>query len=117
MMVHVCTFREKKNFQDVDPAKVANEGDLVIFDYKATVDGKLPLLFFRLEGWHQHPTGNVGKACAPQDKGQKRNQTEKGKTLPPLLRPHFPEKEKRRIWEQPPNRSSVFEKLFKSCFL
>jgi len=30
----------QKNFQDVDPAKVANEGDLVIFDYKATVDGK-----------------------------------------------------------------------------
>ena len=30
----------QKNFQDVDPAKVANEGDLVVFDYKATVDGK-----------------------------------------------------------------------------
>ncbi len=30
----------QKNFEDVDPAKVANEGDLVVFDYKATVDGK-----------------------------------------------------------------------------
>ena len=29
----------EKNFEDVDPAKVANEGDLVVFDYKATVDG------------------------------------------------------------------------------
>tara|TARA_Y100001970_G_scaffold246738_1_gene314900 strand:- start:774 stop:2213 length:1440 start_codon:yes stop_codon:yes gene_type:complete len=29
----------QKNFEEVDPAKVANEGDLVIFDYKATVDG------------------------------------------------------------------------------
>ena len=31
--------KSQKNFVDVDPAKVANEGDLVIFDYKATVDG------------------------------------------------------------------------------
>ena len=30
----------QKNFVEVDPAKVANEGDLVTFDYKATVDGK-----------------------------------------------------------------------------
>ena len=29
-----------KKFCWVDDAKVANEGDLVIFDYKATVDGK-----------------------------------------------------------------------------
>ena len=32
--------KSQKNFVDVDDAKVANEGDLVIFDYKATVDGK-----------------------------------------------------------------------------
>tara|TARA_B100000686_G_scaffold228981_1_gene236328 strand:+ start:57 stop:1475 length:1419 start_codon:yes stop_codon:yes gene_type:complete len=32
--------KNQKNFVDVDPAKVANEGDLVVFDYKATVDGK-----------------------------------------------------------------------------
>jgi len=32
--------KSQKNFEDVDPAKVANEGDLVVFDYKATVDGK-----------------------------------------------------------------------------
>ena len=32
--------KSQKNFEDVDPAKVANEGDLVIFDYKATVEGK-----------------------------------------------------------------------------
>ncbi len=32
--------KNQKNFIDVDAAKVANEGDLVIFDYKATVDGK-----------------------------------------------------------------------------
>ena len=32
--------KNQKNFVEVDPAKVANEGDLVIFDYKATVDGK-----------------------------------------------------------------------------
>ncbi len=32
--------KNQKNFVDVDPAKVANEGDLVAFDYKATVDGK-----------------------------------------------------------------------------
>ena len=32
--------KNQKNFIEVDPAKVANEGDLVIFDYKATVDGK-----------------------------------------------------------------------------
>ena len=30
----------QKNFVEVDAAKVANEGDLVTFDYKATVDGK-----------------------------------------------------------------------------
>ena len=30
----------QKNFVEVDPAKVANDGDLVTFDYKATVDGK-----------------------------------------------------------------------------
>ncbi len=32
--------KNQKNFVDVDPAKVANEGDLVVFDYTATVDGK-----------------------------------------------------------------------------
>ena len=32
--------KSQKNFIDVDPAKIANEGDLVVFDYKATVDGK-----------------------------------------------------------------------------
>ena len=32
--------KNQKNFVDVDPGKVANEGDLVVFDYKATVDGK-----------------------------------------------------------------------------
>ena len=32
--------KNQKNFVDVDPAKVANEGDLVVFDYNATVDGK-----------------------------------------------------------------------------
>ncbi len=32
--------KSQKNFVDVDPAKVANEGDLVVFDYKATVNGK-----------------------------------------------------------------------------
>ncbi len=31
--------KSQKNFEEVDPAKVANEGDLVIFDYKATADG------------------------------------------------------------------------------
>ena len=31
--------KSQKNFVDVDPAKVANEGDLVIFDYKAKVEG------------------------------------------------------------------------------
>ena len=31
--------KNQKNFVEVDPAKVANEGDLVTFDYKATVDG------------------------------------------------------------------------------
>ena len=31
--------KSQKNFEEVDPAKVANEGDLVVFDYKATVDG------------------------------------------------------------------------------
>jgi len=31
--------KSQKNFVDVDPAKVANEGDLVVFDYKATVEG------------------------------------------------------------------------------
>ena len=31
--------KNQKNFVDVDPAKVANEGDLVVFDYKAKVDG------------------------------------------------------------------------------
>jgi len=30
----------QKNFEEKDPAKVANEGDLVVFDYKALVDGK-----------------------------------------------------------------------------
>ena len=30
----------QKNFVEVDQAKVANEGDLVTFDYRATVDGK-----------------------------------------------------------------------------
>ena len=32
--------KNQKNFIEVDPAKVANEGDLIIFDYKATVNGK-----------------------------------------------------------------------------
>ena len=32
--------KNQKNFIEVDPAKIANEGDLVVFDYKATVDGK-----------------------------------------------------------------------------
>ena len=32
--------KNQKNFIEVDSTKVANEGDLVIFDYKATVDGK-----------------------------------------------------------------------------
>ncbi len=32
--------KSQKNFVEVDPAKIANEGDLVVFDYKATVDGK-----------------------------------------------------------------------------
>ncbi len=32
--------KNQKNFVEMDPAKVANEGDLVVFDYKATVDGK-----------------------------------------------------------------------------
>ena len=32
--------KSQKNFEEVDPAKVANEGDLVVFDYRATVDGK-----------------------------------------------------------------------------
>ncbi len=31
--------QSQKNFVDVDPAKVANEGDLVVFDYKASIDG------------------------------------------------------------------------------
>ena len=31
--------KNQKNFIEVDPAKVANEGDLISFDYKATVDG------------------------------------------------------------------------------
>ena len=31
--------KNQKNFVEVDPAKVANEGDLISFDYKATVDG------------------------------------------------------------------------------
>ena len=32
--------KSQKNFEEVDPAKAANEGDLVVFDYRATVDGK-----------------------------------------------------------------------------
>ena len=32
--------KNQKSFVEVDTAKVANEGDLVVFDYKATVDGK-----------------------------------------------------------------------------
>ena len=32
--------KNQKNFVEVDSAKVANEGDLVVFDYKATIDGK-----------------------------------------------------------------------------
>ena len=32
--------KNQKNFVDVDPAKVANEGDLVAFDYKASIDDK-----------------------------------------------------------------------------
>ena len=31
--------KSQKNFVEVDPSKVANEGDLISFDYKATVDG------------------------------------------------------------------------------
>ena len=31
--------KNQKNFIEVDPAKVANDGDLVVFDYKATVEG------------------------------------------------------------------------------
>tara|TARA_B100000315_G_scaffold241872_1_gene263163 strand:+ start:649 stop:2076 length:1428 start_codon:yes stop_codon:yes gene_type:complete len=32
--------KNQKSFIEVDPAKVANEGNLVVFDYKATVEGK-----------------------------------------------------------------------------
>ena len=32
--------KSQKNFQDVDSSKESNEGDLVVLDYKATVDGK-----------------------------------------------------------------------------
>ncbi len=32
--------KSQKQFEEVDPAKVANEGDLVIFDYKASIEGK-----------------------------------------------------------------------------
>ena len=32
--------KSQKKFEEVDPAKIANEGDLVVFDYKATSDGK-----------------------------------------------------------------------------
>ena len=32
--------KNQKSFIEVDSAKVANEGDLVVFDYKAKVDGK-----------------------------------------------------------------------------
>ncbi len=32
--------KSQKNFKEVDPSKVANEGDQVTFDFKATVDGK-----------------------------------------------------------------------------
>ena len=32
--------KSQKKFKDVDPSKVANEGDLVTFDYKASVEGK-----------------------------------------------------------------------------
>ncbi len=32
--------KNQKNFVEVDPAKVANDGDLVTFDYKATIDGE-----------------------------------------------------------------------------
>ena len=32
--------KSQKNFEEKDPAKIANEGDLVVFDYKATIDGK-----------------------------------------------------------------------------
>ena len=32
--------KSQKNFKEVDPAKIANDGDLVTFDYKATVDKK-----------------------------------------------------------------------------
>ena len=31
--------KNQKNFIDVDPSKVANEGDLISFDYVAKVDG------------------------------------------------------------------------------
>ena len=31
--------KNQKNFIEVDPSKVANEGDLISFDYTATVDG------------------------------------------------------------------------------
>ena len=31
--------KSQKNFEEKDPAKIANEGDLVVFDYKATVNG------------------------------------------------------------------------------
>ena len=33
--------KNQKNFVEVDDAKVANEGDLVVFDYKAAIDGKI----------------------------------------------------------------------------
>ncbi len=32
--------KNQKNFVEVDPSKVANKGDLIVFDYRATVDGK-----------------------------------------------------------------------------
>ena len=82
--------KNQKNFIEVDPAKVANEGDLVVFDYKATVDGNE---FKGNEG--KNTQIELGKDLFIQGFDKQLDKAKKGETIDVdvKLPENFPEKE------------------------
>tara|TARA_B100000700_G_scaffold297258_1_gene361996 strand:- start:1357 stop:2793 length:1437 start_codon:yes stop_codon:yes gene_type:complete len=82
--------KNQKNFIEVDPAKVANEGDLVVFDYKATVDGNV---FKGNEG--KNTQIELGKDLFIKGFDKQLDKAKKGETIDVdvKLPENFPEKE------------------------
>lgn len=82
--------KNQKNFVEVDPSKVANHGDLVVFDYKATVDGKN---FKGNEG--KNTQLELGKDLFIKDFDRQLLKVKKGEetAVEVILPENFPEKE------------------------